>query len=141
MTDAPAIASGDIISAYPYLWLWQRDRGESEGRKERPVCVAVATRSADGLTHLALLAITGTPPRADQRAVEIPPLEIRRLGLVEHKQAWIIVSEYNYDILERSFSLDPSRRDGRKLSPGFLKIVLKAFRSTLTAPQTRVDRL
>lgn len=80
MTDAPAIASGDLVSAYPYLWLWQRARGESEGRKERPVCVAVATRGADGLTHLALLAITGTPPRVDQRAVEIPPLEIRRLG-------------------------------------------------------------
>lgn len=141
MTDAPAIASGDLVWDYPYLWLWQRDRGESEGRKERPVCVAVATRGADGLTHLALLAITGTPPRADQRAVEIPPLEIRRLGLAEHKQAWVVVSEYNYDILERSFSLDPSRRSGRKLSPGFLKIVLRAFRPTLAATQTRVDRL
>ncbi len=112
MADAPALSTGEIISAYPYLWLWQRDRFETEGRKERPVCVAVAVKGVDGLTHLALLAITGTPPRADQRAVEIPPLEIRRIGLKEHKQAWIIVSEYNYDILEKSFSLDI--RTGRK---------------------------
>lgn len=141
MADARKLATGDIVSAYPYLWLWQRDRGEAEGRKERPVCVAVAAKGPDGLTHLALLAITGTPPRADQRAVELPALEIRRLKLSEFKQAWIIVSEYNYDILERSFSLDPSRGDGRKLSPGFLKVVLRAFRPTLASAQARVARL
>jgi hypothetical protein len=47
--------------------------------------VAIASRGADGLTHLALLAITGTAPRADQLAVDIPPLEIRRIGLSEFK--------------------------------------------------------
>ena len=123
------------------LWLWQRERGEEEGRKDRPICVAVSSRGNDGLTHLALLAITGTPPRADQLAVEIPALEIRRLGLSEFKQAWIIVSEYNYDVLERSFSLEPPRQQGRRLSPGFLKVVLRAFRPTLSRSEARVDRL
>ncbi len=140
MSDAK-VSTGDLISSYPYLWLWQRDRGETEGRKDRPVCVALAVRSADGLTHLALLAITGTPPRSDQVAVELPPLEIRRLGLSEFKQAWIVVSEYNYDILEQSFSLGSSQRDGRRLSPGFLKTVLRAFRPTLAEAQARIDRL
>lgn len=141
MADAPRLSTGDLVAAYPYLWLWQRDRGETERRKERPVCVAVAVKGADGFTHLALLAITGTPPQSDQRAVEIPPLEIRRLGLREHKQAWVIVSEYNYDILEKSFSLDMSGNDGRKLSRGFLKIVLREFRPTLASAQARIDRL
>lgn len=141
MADAPKLSTGDIVSDYPYLWLWQRDRGETDGRKERPVCVAVAVKGPDMLTHLALLAITGTPPRDDQEVVEIPPLEIRRLGLKEHKQAWIVVSEYNYDVLERSFSLDPSRKDRRKLSPGFLKVVLRAFRPSLASARTRIDRL
>jgi hypothetical protein len=125
LADARKISWGDVVPSYPYLWLWQRDRGEEEGRKDRPICVAVATRGPDGLTHLALLAITGTSPREDQLAVEIPPLEIRRLGLSQFKQAWIIVSEYSYDILERSFSLDPPSGPGKKLSPGFLKVVLR----------------
>jgi hypothetical protein len=115
-----SIETGDIVSTYPYLWLWQSERGEDGGRKSRPVCVAVAARGVDGLTHLAVLAITGTAPRADQAAVEIPPLEIRRIGLSEFKQAWIIVSEYNYDILERSFSLEPAASPLPKLSQSFL---------------------
>ena len=141
MADAPNISTGDVVPSYPYLWLWQRERGEEEGRKDRPICVAVASRGNDGLTHLALLAITGTHPRVDQLAVEIPPLEIRRLGLSEFKQAWVIVSEYNYDILERSFSLEAPRQQGKRLSPGFLKVVLRAFRPTLARSEARVDRL
>jgi hypothetical protein len=26
LADAPKLSTGDIVSAYPYLWLWQRDR-------------------------------------------------------------------------------------------------------------------
>lgn len=49
---------GQVIS-YPYLWARQHERGETEGRKSRPTCVVIAVRGArDGLTHLALLAIT-----------------------------------------------------------------------------------
>lgn len=43
---------GEVIS-YPYLWAWQQQRGETEGRKRRPVCVVVAIRNAaDGNTYL-----------------------------------------------------------------------------------------
>lgn len=135
------LSTGDIVPSYPYLWLWQRARGEDEGRKRRPVCVVVAARGSDGLTHLALLAITSALPRADQAAVEIPPLEIRRIGLSEFKQAWVIVSEYNYDILEHSFSLEPPRSPLNRLSPGFQKIVLRAFKPTLATAGARIDRL
>jgi hypothetical protein len=141
LANASKISTGDVVPSYPYLWLWQRERGEEEGRKDRPICVAVSSRGNDGLTHLALLAITGTSPRDDQLAVEIPALEIRRLGLSEFKQAWIVVSEYNYDILERSFSLEPPRQQGRRLSPGFLKVVLRAFKPTLLRFEARVYRL
>ncbi|EJJ26245.1 hypothetical protein PMI11_05497 [Rhizobium sp. CF142] len=58
---------GQVID-YPYLWAWQHERGETEGRKLRPICVVVAVRGAnDGLTHLALLAITTQPPQAEDR--------------------------------------------------------------------------
>lgn len=55
---------GQVI-AYPYLWAWQHEHGETEGRKTRPDRVVVAVRDAnDGLTHLALLAFTTQPPQA-----------------------------------------------------------------------------
>lgn len=42
---------GQVIS-YPYLWAWQNERGETEGRKRRPTCVVAAVRGTkDGLTH------------------------------------------------------------------------------------------
>jgi hypothetical protein len=34
---------GEII-AYPYLWAWQSDGGETEGRKSRPTCVVDSRR-------------------------------------------------------------------------------------------------
>ena len=41
---------GQVIS-YPYLWAWQHERGETEGRKSRPTCVVIAVGGArDGLT-------------------------------------------------------------------------------------------
>ena len=68
---------GQVI-AYPYLWAWQHERGETEGRKSRPACVVVALRGAkDDLTHLALLAITTQPPPAERVAVEV---SIRKLA-------------------------------------------------------------
>ena len=36
---------GQIVE-YPYLWQWQQDRGESDGRKRRPVCIVAAVRGA-----------------------------------------------------------------------------------------------
>jgi hypothetical protein len=119
--------------------------GKSSGAKRKAVSPADlrchCEPGHDGLTHLALLAITGTPPRADQSAIEIPPLEIRRIGLSEFKQAWIIVSEYNYDILEKSFSIEPPHVPLQKISPGLMKIVLRAFKLTLASGEARVDRL
>jgi len=93
------------------------------------------------LTHLALLAITGKRPRTDQSAIRLPRLEVKRLGLDQSKDAWIVVSEYNYDILERSFSLEPPRQALRKLSPAVLKMVLAEFRKFLASPSARVNRV
>lgn len=85
-----SIEIGDVVPAYPYLWLWQRGRGEEEGRKSPPVCVAIVSRGADGLTHLALLAVTGSTPRADQVAVELPPLDLEQcvVQIVMQSSTW-----------------------------------------------------
>ncbi len=97
-------------------------------------------KDRDGLTHMALLAITGSEPMTGQSAVEMTALEIRRIGLRSHKRAWVIVSEYHDDILEPSYALELPRTATRKLSPGFLKSFLAAFRPVLAAAEARVDR-
>mgnify|MGYP006932267587 CR=1 FL=1 len=54
---------GQVI-AYLYLWAWQNERGETEGRKSRPTCVVVAVRGAtDGLRMSGMCAsVTGPSP-------------------------------------------------------------------------------
>ncbi|MGO7580465.1 hypothetical protein ACC699_37640, partial [Rhizobium ruizarguesonis] len=76
----------------PYLWAWQQKRGETEGHKQRPVCVVIAIRSAsDGNTHLVLLEITTQSPEVGRVALEITDIENRRAGLGDLKQSWIVV--------------------------------------------------
>ncbi|MFZ2872064.1 hypothetical protein [Zavarzinia sp.] len=123
--------SGLVID-YPYLWRWQDDRGETEGRKERPSCLAFVVKGkSDGLTHVALLAISSTAPREGQVTVEVPEAERRRAGLDPAKRAWITVSEWNHDIAERSFYLGRNARRFGRFGDSFLREVLIAFRPFL----------
>ncbi|HLH47871.1 MAG TPA: hypothetical protein VKV96_00910 [Roseiarcus sp.] len=130
---------GTIIQ-YPYLWRWQRERGETEGRKIRPVCVVLAVRSAEGLTHLALLAVSSRPPGADQIAVEAPEIERRRGGLSDFKRAWVTISEYNYDIVERSFYLDPAGPPLGRFSKSFMMQLAPKVADLFRGRQARIDR-
>lgn len=129
---------GSVIR-YPYLWRWQREGGETEGRKERPVCLAISGQFRDG-TALILLPISGTPPSSEQVALEIPQLERRRAGLDEGKPAWVTVSEYNFDIREGSYYLDPAALPIGQLSEAFLKQVFRLLRDRLTDSRSRIDR-
>lgn len=140
MTTRRELRSGDII-AYPYLWRWQRERHETEGRKERPVCVLVAVRGANDLTHLALLAISSRPPGADQQALEIPEIECRRAGLSEWKRGWLTISEYNYDIAERSWHLDINRPALGRFSKSFMMRVAAVAQPLFRTTEARIDRL
>ena len=81
----------------------QKNEGETEGRKSRPVCLVLRVPDvARKVTHLFLLAISSKPPRPTQVAIEIPDTERRRAGLSRYPRAWITVSEFNYDVAERS---------------------------------------
>jgi hypothetical protein len=143
---APPIMRTDIfkeghVVRYPYLWLWQSELGREEGEKDRPACLALTIRSeAQNLTHLAILAISGTPPASGQSALEIPQLELRRAGLTDSKRGWITVSEYNYDILERSWDFPVSKPPQGRFSRPFLKLVQAAVLETIRGKKGRVDR-
>jgi hypothetical protein len=131
---------GTVIT-YPYLWASQRNAGETEGRKDRPVCMVLRIRDpGSGHHHLVLLAISSQPPRDDQSALEIPDTERRRAGLGRYPRAWIFVSEFNYDIAEQSFYYEPSIPPLGSFSTAFLKEVANALRSILTKAAARVNR-
>ncbi|GLK70213.1 hypothetical protein KHC23_20335 [Ancylobacter dichloromethanicus] len=136
MTDD--LRPGAIIQ-YPYLWKWQQEHGETEGRKDRPVCVILAVRGSDGLTHLALLAISSRQPGSEQVAIEVPEIECRRGGLSDLKRAWISVSEYNYDIAERSFYLDAGDPFLGRFSRSFVGQLAAAVSPLFQAGQARID--
>jgi len=132
--------AGQIIP-YPYLWGWQNDRGETEGRKSRPTCVVVAVRSAkDGLTHLALLAVTTQPPQSDRAALEVPDIEARRAGLSDLKRCWVVLDEYNYDIAERSWYIEPDEKVLGRFSKAFMMKIATSFGEASKKSGRRINR-
>lgn len=94
-----------------------------------------------GLTHLALLAISSKPPTPQQAALEIPEMERRRAGLDTASRAWVYVSEWNYDIAERSFYLAPAEQPLGNFTPRFLALVAKAFLPTMRSAARKIDRV
>lgn len=130
------IKTGCIIP-YPYLWAHEADRGEIEGRKQRPVAVGVRLQRQDG-DALLLFPITTKEPSADRLAVEIPDMEKRRAGLDTTMRLWLILDEYNLDTVGTSYYLEPEPPIGR-FSKAFLLPLLREFQEQLL--QTRkVDR-
>lgn len=78
------------VNHFPYLWLREAERGETEGRKALPVAVAVRIARPKGEDLLVLFPITNRPPFSDRFAVEIPEMEKRRAGLDASLRLWII---------------------------------------------------
>jgi hypothetical protein len=89
--------TGDLV-VYPYLWADQHERGETEGRKSRPVCLALRLRDPKkDIHHLMLVAISSREPAKSRTAIEVPDTERQRAKLVRYPRPWVIVDEYNYD--------------------------------------------
>lgn len=113
------------VIRYPYLWARESNRGETEGRKDRPVAVGVRMPRADG-DLLLLLPITTKEPESNRFVSEIPLIEKRRTGLDPDIRLWIILDEYNTDIVGQSFYLEPVPPIGRFSKAYFLPLV-RAF--------------
>ncbi|HTQ13423.1 MAG TPA: hypothetical protein VMH86_06065 [Rhizomicrobium sp.] len=134
------LKKGSVID-YPYLWAEEQTHGETEGRKARPVCLALALFDPkNDIHHLMLVAITSKPPYDDQAAVEVPDTERVRAKLTRYPRAWIIVSEYNYDIAEQSYYFEGSKDVIGTFSDPFLRQVTDALRKEMRRGAKRVDR-
>lgn len=114
-----------VVISYPFLWLREAEKGETEGRKPRPTAVALRLARADG-DAVVLLAITTQPPTRGRAAVEVPDTEKQRAGLEITTRCWIILDEFNTDIIGRSFYLEPERPLGA-FSRAFFQPVARAF--------------
>ena len=127
------------VIRYPYLWAREARRGETEGRKERPVAVGVRMPRPDGDLVL-FFPITTQQPEASRFAVEIPAMEKRRAGLDTDLRLWIVFDEFNTDIVGRSFYLEPEPPIGR-FSKAFFLPLLREFvarRKSLTEVSRRL---
>ena len=123
MERDPAVGE---VWLYPYLWAWQQDLGETEGRKDRPTAIVAAVHDAEGQLHIALLPITSKSPGSDRISMEIPMMEARRIGLTTSHALWIIFDDYNFDAYGESYYFDPDGRIGA-LSSAFLALVTARF--------------
>lgn len=100
------------VFQYHYLWKWQADQGQQDGRKKRPSCVAVVTIAEDGNRILFIAPITSKEPLRDRAALLIPETEARRAKLDTVIPLWVIVDELNVELLETSFTLENRTAQG-----------------------------
>ena len=110
-------SAGEVFR-YPFLWKREEAGGETEGRKKRPVCIAVTIARQEGETVVFILPITTQPPLVGRHAVEVPQIESQRVGLETHVRKWIMLDEINTDIVERSYVWDDRKALGA-FSPAF----------------------
>ena len=116
------LRTGCVIR-FPYLWVREAERGETEGRKSRPAAVGVRIARRGGDDVLLLFPITSQPPSRDRFAAEIPEMEKRRAGLDAALRLWIILDEYNQDSINESFYLEPELLLGRFSKAFFLPLM------------------
>nr|WP_220572349.1 hypothetical protein [Gluconobacter oxydans] len=120
-----AFEPGTVLQ-YPYLWHWQDAEGETEGRKDRPVAVAVLFVARDGQEYVLLL--TTREPARGREAVEIPATEKPRAALDQKRRQWLMLDDYNLDPVKGSYYLRQSAVTGQ-FSRAFMQTVLERFRS------------
>lgn len=109
---------------YHYLWKWQADRGETEGRKKRPSCVVIVVTNAAGHHVMFIAPITSKAPDAGRIALQVPETEARRAKLDTHLPLWVILDELNVDVLETSYTLEDRSARGA-FSPAFTDAILR----------------
>ena len=131
------ILTGAVIR-YPYLWAREAHDGETEGRKDRPVAVGLRLARVNG-DLIILFPITSREPETARFSAELPAIEKRRAGLDPTLRLWLILDEFNTDIVGRSFYLEPIPPIGR-LSKAFFLPLLREFVAR-RASFTQVDRL
>jgi hypothetical protein len=130
-------AAGQVFD-YHYLWKWQYDRGETEGRKKRPSCVVIVVTNQAGQHVMFIAPITSKAPDQGRTALEIPETEARRARLDSDLPLWVVLDELNADILETSYTLEERSPRG-SFSPAFTDAILRGVQRLRAAGRLKLS--
>ena len=84
-----------LVIRYSFLWSHEARAGSTEGRKDRPATVVVATRTEPGgEVRVVVAPITHEPPADPAASVEIPAAVGKALGL-DGERHWLRADELN----------------------------------------------
>ena len=83
-----------LVVSYAYLSADEHERGQEEGRKDRPCTVVVARQHVSGGLAVTVLPVTHSPSSDPSEAIEIPTA-VKRLLRLDDDRSWIILSETN----------------------------------------------
>ncbi len=133
------LRTGAVIR-FPYLWAREAAQGETEGRKPRPTAVGVRIPKPKGEDVLVLFPITSQKPARERFAAEIPETEKRRAGLDGAMRLWLILDEYNQDVIGRSFYLEPDPPLGYFSKAFFLPLLQEFIRRRAEAQAVQRHR-
>ena len=131
-------AAGQVFD-YHYLWKWQADRGESEGRKKRPSCVVIVIVNEAGHHVMFIAPITSKAPDQGRTALEIPETEARRASLDSNLPLWVILDELNADILEASYTLE-NRSPRGSFSAAFTDAILRGVQGLRATGKMKLSK-
>lgn len=127
-----------LVVRYSFLWSKEAKAGASEGAKDRPAAIVVATRLGEqGEIKVIVAPIAHSPPQDLAVSLEIPSGVCRALGLDGERQ-WIRFDELN-SFVWPGFDLRPIPGKGGRNDYGFLpKEIYEAMRKgILEAQRTR----
>lgn len=121
-----------LVISYAYVWDYEAQAGQEEGRKDRPCVIALAVeRPRDGEMLVTVLPVTHRPPNDPAAAVEIPRAVKEFLGL-DDERSWVVVSEGDQFVWP-GYDLRKVRNTDHAgygfLPPRFFDQVLIAFRA------------
>ena len=131
--------TGDVLD-YSYLWDWQYQLGETEGRKGRPCCVTLVMPLKNEQTRLYLLPITTAEPIKGEPSLAIPEIEAKRASLDLGIRKWVVLSEWNADLLDQSYYLDRRQEKRGRFSKPFLDKILSTLRPLLATGKLHTVR-
>ncbi len=112
MTDGAEFPKLGDVWRFPYLWKREEQRGETEGRKNRPCVLALLTKSTEGQMEVILVPVTSQPQSKNPFAIEVPEIEKKRAGLDVNLRLWVIADEHNIDTPAQSYYFEAAGRLG-----------------------------
>lgn len=131
-----------LVIRYSFLWSDDHAKGATEGVKDRPCAIVVASRrDPDGDIETVVAPITHQPPEDPAASIEIPAVICKSLGL-DSGRHWLRLDELNgfawpgYDL--RSIPGQPTRYDYGMLPPGLFQQLRDGILARQKARRARV---